>query len=87
MKIKSLQRDGTPIAADSVPSLMINVESVDVELPDSDDELPSYGPRTTYPKIGVPSRKYSSSTRRDHASVNFSNLLALVNLIRTRLSW
>ncbi|KAF2999136.1 hypothetical protein E8E14_005792 [Neopestalotiopsis sp. 37M] len=82
-----LRRDGTPIAADSVPSLTINVESVDVELPDSDDELPSYGPRTTYPKIGVPSGKYSSSTRRDHGSVNFSNLLALVNLIRTRLSW
>ncbi|KAK6199146.1 hypothetical protein LQW54_010067 [Pestalotiopsis sp. IQ-011] len=85
-RVEIRKANGTIIPADSVPSLTIDVESVDVRFPDADDEFPVYGPSTRYPKIGKPPGRYGTSGRRDGGGglgVG-SSIARIVNFVRAR---
>ncbi|KAH8197341.1 hypothetical protein TruAng_008507 [Truncatella angustata] len=80
--------DGAVIPLETVPSLAADVQSVDVQIPETDDELPDYGAFiTSYPKIGRPSHGYASFGKGENTSSRLSYFRKTWNEILELIRW
>ncbi|KAK6073363.1 hypothetical protein SCUP234_08702 [Seiridium cupressi] len=87
LRVEVRKSDGTVIPIELVPSLTVDVESVDVQLSESDDQFPNYGTLTNYPTIGRPSNGYASSTQQDGTVSEASSYKRATEFIRACLGW